>query len=122
MHAVVEAVVAVGEPGCLDDSLLLILPLMEVRTQQSRGLVGAVAAATHVAGMQRCRGACTCVLTAPVPLWHYTALTRTRAPSHASPLSVFLPCPQADLFGEVAEAKEASEFAAAYKEAKKCRG
>ncbi|PSC76593.1 small subunit processome component 20-like protein [Micractinium conductrix] len=57
VHAVVEAVVAVGEPGCLDDSLLLILPLME-----------------------------------------------------------------ADLFGEVAEAKEASEFAAAYKEAKKCRG
>lgn len=29
VHAVVEAVVAVGEPGCLDDSLLLILPLME---------------------------------------------------------------------------------------------
>lgn len=32
------------------------------------------------------------------------------------------PCPmQADLFGEVAEAKEAVEFAGAYKEAKKCR-
>ncbi|KAL4434124.1 hypothetical protein ABPG75_000565 [Micractinium tetrahymenae] len=57
VHAVVEAVVAVGEPGCLDDSLLLILPLME-----------------------------------------------------------------ADLFGDVAEAKEAAEFASAYKEARKCRG
>ncbi|KAL4860053.1 Small subunit processome component 20 [Chlorella vulgaris] len=56
VHAVVEAVVQVGEPGCLDDSLLMLLPLME-----------------------------------------------------------------ADLFGDVADAKEASEFAAAYKEAKRCR-
>ncbi len=29
---------------------------------------------------------------------------------------------QADLFGDVAEAKEAAEFASAYKEARKCRG
>ncbi|PRW58885.1 small subunit processome component 20-like protein [Chlorella sorokiniana] len=56
VNAVIEAVAQVGQPGCLDDSLLMILPLME-----------------------------------------------------------------ADLFGEVAEAKEAVEFAGAYKEAKKCR-
>jgi hypothetical protein len=30
VHAVVEAVTKVGAPGCLDDSLLMILPLMEV--------------------------------------------------------------------------------------------
>ena len=30
VHAVVEAVCQAGEPGCLDDSLLLILPLMVV--------------------------------------------------------------------------------------------
>ena len=30
-------------------------------------------------------------------------------------------CLQFDLFGDVAEAKEAAEFAGAYKEAKKCR-
>eukprot|EP00887_Chlorella_sp_A99_P000887 scaffold5.g887.t1 len=56
LHAVLEGVAAVVAPGSLDDSLALILPLME-----------------------------------------------------------------ADLFGYVAEAKEASEFASAYKEAKKCR-
>ena len=33
----------------------------------------------------------------------------------------FPPPLQADLFGDVAEAKEAAEFAGAYKEAKKCR-
>ena len=31
VHAVIEGVAAVGQPGCLDDSLLQILPLMEVR-------------------------------------------------------------------------------------------
>lgn len=31
VHAVIEAVAQVGQPGCLDDSLLMILPLMEVR-------------------------------------------------------------------------------------------
>lgn len=56
VNAVVAAVASLDAPGCVDDSLLLLLPLME-----------------------------------------------------------------ADLFGDVAEAKEASEFAAAYKEAKKCR-
>ena len=30
VHAVVEAVTKVGAPSCLDDSLLMILPLMEV--------------------------------------------------------------------------------------------
>lgn len=30
VHAVIEAVAQVGQPGCLDDSLLMILPLMEV--------------------------------------------------------------------------------------------
>lgn len=29
VHAVVEAVAAVGQPGCVDDCLLLLLPLME---------------------------------------------------------------------------------------------
>lgn len=35
LHAVVEAVAAAGTPGCLDDSLLLILPLMEVRERHA---------------------------------------------------------------------------------------
>lgn len=30
INAVIEAVAQVGQPGCLDDSLLMILPLMEV--------------------------------------------------------------------------------------------
>ena len=39
VHAVVEAVTKVGAPGCLDDSLLMIMPLMEVGGG-GRGWVG----------------------------------------------------------------------------------
>jgi hypothetical protein len=49
---------------------------------------------------------CTCV-------WHVLLLAEERG--------FLLPQLQADLFGDVADAKEASEFAAAYKEAKRCR-
>jgi hypothetical protein len=46
----------------------------------------------------------------------------TNTPSSHPSLAFFLSSRlQADLFGDVAEAKEAAEFAGAYKEAKKCR-
>ena len=47
----------------------------------------------------------------------HTLLQHLNIPAFTAILSSL----QADLFGDVAEAKEAAEFAGAYKEAKKCR-
>lgn len=111
VHAVVEAVAAVGEPGCLDDSLLLILPLMEVGAP-------ALAAPCSLLAVARTRLQ-TGLAALPEPPRAELPAPPHHPLTHHSPPTTPL---QADLFGDVAEAKEAAEFASAYKEARKCRG
>ena len=56
--------------------------------------------------------------------WHHCAQPLNACQPRTSrrcPAPLFVPTTQADLFGDVAEAKEAAEFAGAYKEARKCR-